>query len=394
MGGNYAFGQLAKAFVTALTHEDPDIRRRAEGRMDRWMAVLRGMATGKLRIGSRTPVELPAWVTLEVVRGGFATGSAAAGGEPRDYEQEVMKRVGAPDRAGIFAYYLTEAGLGELHEMLRTRGYYVGIPEEAALLTVAWLVQAGEPKAAVKLVERLAPFAGRLRFAPQPVEPDPFGPSVAYRETAAEATQRLQNRHENERVATMREALTVWNPFGDDLLRLWLETSSDGRIASSFPTDWTGKTVARVCLSATNASSNLTSAAASTSTRRKTSPSCARHSRRRSMTVSSLHASVGCSSTRSTQWSAGEAALTPISILSYARDKPPTVPSPPTTSLRAPLRRGSEPRLSIAVSPIPMASCGPSQTKRRGNATYRRVLTFRNPSSASSAALSRQLLKI
>jgi hypothetical protein len=42
VGAGYPFGQLAKAFVTALTHEDAEIRRRAEDRIRRWQAVLGG----------------------------------------------------------------------------------------------------------------------------------------------------------------------------------------------------------------------------------------------------------------------------------------------------------------------------------------------------------------
>ena len=59
----YVLAQLAKAST-------PE-------KAEKWAAVLRGMASGRLRIGSRTPVkDLPAWVTPEVLRGGFATGEA------------------------------------------------------------------------------------------------------------------------------------------------------------------------------------------------------------------------------------------------------------------------------------------------------------------------------
>ncbi|MFD0852931.1 hypothetical protein ACFQ07_11875, partial [Actinomadura adrarensis] len=62
----YAGAQLAKAFTTALTHEDADVRRRAEARISKWDQVLRGMGDGSLSIGSRTPVAgLPEWVSPE-----------------------------------------------------------------------------------------------------------------------------------------------------------------------------------------------------------------------------------------------------------------------------------------------------------------------------------------
>ena len=240
IGSGYPFDQMSKAFVTALTHEDADTRERAEARVARWRSVLAGMASGRLSIGSRTPVEdLPAWLTPEVVRGGFATGSARAGGPLEPWEREAARKAGVdPTREALFAYHLTEPGLAELHSLLETGSYAVRVPEEAALLTVAWLVAAGENDAALGLVGTLAPYAARVRFFPFPAEPDTTEPSVVYRETVADAGRRLDNRKPNERVETMREALRVWNPLADEALALWLETVRDGRVAAGFPAGW------------------------------------------------------------------------------------------------------------------------------------------------------------
>lgn len=83
---SYPAAQLAKAFTTALNHHDPATRRRAEERGQHWRAVLAGMAADRLRVGSRTPlVGLPAWVTPEAMRGGFATGTPSAGGPLQPY---------------------------------------------------------------------------------------------------------------------------------------------------------------------------------------------------------------------------------------------------------------------------------------------------------------------
>src|SRR4051812_7838380 len=96
IGGQYPFGQMAKAFVTALTHADDATRQRAESRVEKWRSVLEGMTSGRLSIGSRAPVQaVPAWVTPEVLRGGFATGSPAAGGRLEPFESEFAKRAGA-----------------------------------------------------------------------------------------------------------------------------------------------------------------------------------------------------------------------------------------------------------------------------------------------------------
>lgn len=225
VGAGYPLGQLAQAFFTATTHEDADTRRRADQRLVRWLSVLRGMASGMLSIGSRAPVAgLPAWVTPEVVRGGFATGSAAAAGPPRPYEVAVAERVGVPaERKALFAYYLSEPGLAELHAMLDSGAYRVEVPEEAALLVVAWLVRAGDRVGALALLEEIGPYA-ELRFSPTPADAPTQDPAVVWRETAGAARERVARREPNQRVEAMREALTVWNPFADELLSLWLET--------------------------------------------------------------------------------------------------------------------------------------------------------------------------
>ncbi|MFI7499327.1 hypothetical protein ACIBVL_12585 [Streptomyces sp. NPDC049687] len=225
----YASGQLAKALRTALTHHDPDTRHRAGERGRSWRAVLAGMAEGLLTIGSRTPVSgLPAWVTPEVLRGGFATGEPSAGGPLTEYEAEAARLAGVPpERRALFAYWLSEDGLGRLHGLLDSGRYEVTVPEEAALLTVAWLVRAGETDAALELVAELAPFAGRLRFTPRPAgHPAPDAASV-HRVTVGEAGDTLLRRRPSRAVETQREALAVWQPFGDELLTHWLETADD-----------------------------------------------------------------------------------------------------------------------------------------------------------------------
>jgi hypothetical protein len=240
IGGAYPFAQLARASLTASSHEDEGARARARERAAKWMSVLTGMASGRLGIGSRTPVAgLPAWVTPEVVRGGFATGNAAAGGKPELWERRLADRLGIQlNRGAIFAHFLTEEGLAELTGMLDGGGYRVRVPEEAALPIVAWLVRAGETERALALVETLAPLSGRLRFAPKPAEPDPVDASIVWREPAGKAKTKLERRRPDARVETMRETLTVWNPFADALLAHWLETVQHGRVAAAFPDGW------------------------------------------------------------------------------------------------------------------------------------------------------------
>ncbi|MFD0399286.1 hypothetical protein ACFVHI_14555 [Kitasatospora sp. NPDC127121] len=236
---------LAQAFLTspadshtnAETRRSTETRRSAEARVARWHAVLAGIADGRLTIGSRTPVAgLPAWVTPEVVRGGFATSAASAEGPLQPYECEAAALAGvAAERGALFAYCLTEPGLSRLYDLLDSGRYEAAVPEEAALLTVAWLVRAGDAAGALELVDVLEPFADRLRFTPRPSAlPAPDSEAV-HRRTVGDAVTTLTGRRPNAAVEAQREALTVWQPFGDQLLAHWLETAEAGRVLERTP---------------------------------------------------------------------------------------------------------------------------------------------------------------
>lgn len=216
----YAADRLARALRTSLTHEDAATRERAGSRLRQWRDVLSGMADGTLTVGSRTPVAaLPAWVTPEVVTGGFATGTASAGGPLLPYEEEAARLAGVPaTRSDLFAHSLTEDGLRRLWSLLDSGCYEVHVPEEAALATVAWLVRAGDFDTAAELVAELRPFADRLRFTPRPAERPAPAVDRVHRRTAGEAGAALARRRPHPGVEAQREALSVWRPFEDELL--------------------------------------------------------------------------------------------------------------------------------------------------------------------------------
>jgi hypothetical protein len=239
----YPAGELAKAFTTCLTHHDWRVRARAEDRVDRWRKVLACMADGTLAVGSRTPVAgLPAWVTPQVVRGGFATGTPAASGPLLPHESHAAHRAGLPaERRALFAQALTTTGLAELTDLLASGAYAVELPEEAALLTVAWLADHGETATALELLDVLEPFADRLRFLPRRVPAATPGSDsgIVFRWTVGEVRRRLHQRRPQADVEAMNEALAVWNPFADELLGHWLKTVRNGRILARTPkTEW------------------------------------------------------------------------------------------------------------------------------------------------------------
>ncbi|MFE6912048.1 hypothetical protein [Streptomyces erythrochromogenes] len=221
----YAAGQLARALHTSVSHAEPATRDRALDRVRKWRAVLAGMADGSLTVGSRAPVAgLPAWVTPEVVRGGFATGTPAAGGPLTAHEADAARRAGIPAaRAALFAHALTEQGLEELWQLLDNGRYEVSLPEEAALLTVAWLVRADDFGMAAALVTELQPFADRLRFLPRPADRPAPDASAVHRRSVGEVSDALRARGPKTAIEVQREALGVWRPFDDELLGYWLQ---------------------------------------------------------------------------------------------------------------------------------------------------------------------------
>jgi hypothetical protein len=66
-------------------------------RIERWEKVFQGMLDGAISFGTRTPIqEIPAWVTLEVAQGGFATGNLTAGGVLLPHELDLLSRLNRP----------------------------------------------------------------------------------------------------------------------------------------------------------------------------------------------------------------------------------------------------------------------------------------------------------
>jgi hypothetical protein len=221
-GDGIGLGYPAAQLVKAETSGNAD-------RAAQWRAVLTGMLRGKLRIGSRTPVKgLPVWVTPEVIHGGFATGKAAASGPLSEAETEYARRHHLPaDRAVIFQHQLDPAQRAEL---LQERHVTIGLPEEAVLPVLAWLLRAGDETAALSLLTEVQPYSGVLRFTPRPSPGPAAAPELVWRATAGETAEKLRSRTPDPRIERMRDTLTVWNLYADRVLALWLRTMENGRV--------------------------------------------------------------------------------------------------------------------------------------------------------------------
>jgi hypothetical protein len=169
----YALGQLQQALARAAQPGDAADPGHAPEKVRRWLDVLAGMADGSLAVGSRTPVaDTPAWVTLEVAHGGFATGRYLAEAPLTEEEAARLAELpagipGATGRERLNLWYLGDAGQSELLEALRSGRYRVEVPEEAALAVAVLLLDLGFPGQALDLVAELRPLMHRLRFAPR-----------------------------------------------------------------------------------------------------------------------------------------------------------------------------------------------------------------------------------
>jgi len=242
VNAGYAAFQLAKALTTSEHHEDPSTRARAREKIAKWEAVLGNILTGSADYGSRTPVEgVPEWATLEVVKGGFATGNLLAGGVLLEHERKLLRTVPIStvnERVSLNAYFLSDAGLAELRSRLHSGCYDVNVPEEGALMVVAWLVENGCAEEARELISKLGSFFGRLRFYPIPLDQvRQFGSNVHVQDVGHTISD-LQKIKPNDRVLAQKEAAEIWAPLHDRVVGLFLETARDGWPCREYPAGW------------------------------------------------------------------------------------------------------------------------------------------------------------
>ncbi|CAN5911194.1 hypothetical protein BH11GEM2_BH11GEM2_39480 [soil metagenome] len=203
MNIGYAWGQLQHALASKHAQKIAE-----------WSAVIDGMRAGTLAVGSRTPTHAPAWVTLRVATGGFATGGHLAGEPLQEWETRLAAERGLiASRRALNLHFLDA---GETFEWFESGAYRIELPEEAALLVVAWLRERNQIDKAAALVETLSPWFETLRFYPRPGEAAEIESTTTVRlqelskTRAGLATERRQPRFE-----TQREAIRVWRPLFD-----------------------------------------------------------------------------------------------------------------------------------------------------------------------------------
>jgi len=133
----------------------------------------------------------------------------------------------ASDEARLFInqYFLNDRGLTVLLEQLESGCYDVAVPEEGALLVVAWLAQHGDIEGAREVLEILAPYFSMLRFYPVPAQrPQPSRGSRVHLRSVGETIASLAAIKPNPQILAQKEAIQVWAPLYDKMVALFLET--------------------------------------------------------------------------------------------------------------------------------------------------------------------------
>ncbi|ALM82611.1 hypothetical protein ASB57_06255 [Bordetella sp. N] len=198
-------------------------------RVQRWRAVIEGLLSGDITPGSRKPVSrYPAWVTLDVATGGFATGASLAAGPLLPHENVLLEELGLSGsptpRLALNRYFLSDTGLARLQAAITGNRYVIDVAEEAALPAIAWLMAHGHADEAGRLAITLAPYAHELRFYPRLDVAGPTSQDRVHLESAGKVVQRLRTIPENPRIMAQRNAVGTWTPLYDEAIGLALET--------------------------------------------------------------------------------------------------------------------------------------------------------------------------
>ena len=243
MDAGYAVFQLSKALIAHDQNCGPLARFSTRRRISNWQQVITHMLQGTAEYGSRTPIaEIPHWVTPEVITGGFATGNLLAGGELTDYERELAASIPGIrqgfERLDINAWHLTDEGLAALHQRLTRCDYRVDVPEEAALLTVAWLSGQRRNDEARALIDAIVPFFDRLRFFPSISAQLAISTTQVHIVSVGEVKQVLLTLPPQAQIVAQKQTIEARLPLYDLAVAHFLLTYQAGWPCRIYPAQW------------------------------------------------------------------------------------------------------------------------------------------------------------
>ncbi|WP_445178333.1 hypothetical protein [Pseudomonas sp. McL0111] len=239
INAGYAAFQLSRALTASGLETDAKTLERIE----RWQRVVEHMVQGTARYGSRAPfVDMPEWVTLEVVTGGFATGQYLAGGALTDYEQQLTASIPGIrpgfERLDLNIWHLSDEGIEALQKQLKTSEYRIDVPEEAALLSVAWLLGKQRTEEARRLIESIAPFFEQLRFFPMASDGLPIASAEVQIFDVGDIVKLLSKLPAQQRLAAQKHVVTTRLPLYDAAISLFLLTYQDDWPCRQYPEGW------------------------------------------------------------------------------------------------------------------------------------------------------------
>ena len=227
VGVGYPAFQLAKA----LANEAATVSQNSKSA--KWIQAIKGMLSGDIKVGERTPVKsIPAWATLEVLTGGFATGNLLAGGKLTNYECELLEKLNLKEdknaRLNLNQYFITEEGVCELQRVLENGCYVISVPEEAALLCIAALLKKDNPKDAQKILEEITPFFDRIRFYPKQTTETVELPESGevFVQSVGQVKAGLNKDKQNKLIIGQKNSIEVWRPFYDEMIDLLVDSYS------------------------------------------------------------------------------------------------------------------------------------------------------------------------
>lgn len=233
IGLAYPIGQLSKSLEVSPKAGFKLFTKKAV----QWQNVIEGMLSGNLDVGSRTPISnVPIWATPEVVTGGFVTGNLLAGGEATEYEQTLAQELGCQQnnpRAFLNAYHLSDEGLSKLTHILQSKEYSISVPEEGALLVIAWLIHHGHYKESAKLISEIALHFNNLRFFPEQKEKLEKVYNKVFLQPIEKTVESLSDIHPNSNVVLQKNTVKIWIPFYDNLIAHLLRLFPDQIIEAS-----------------------------------------------------------------------------------------------------------------------------------------------------------------
>lgn len=208
----------------------------SEKRQQQLGAFLANFWSGNINVGSRTPLDgVPAWVTPEITKEGFATGRLVAELAPG---AKSSREWATPEGLGEFIYdtairlcplTYAYAATERLSAMVDSGCYNVRFPENAALLVVARLKDAGHEAKAANLLKELDPWMDRLQFYPEPIDrpaPQIYSELVrllTVRETISVLEARAAEAP-SKAAEAFRRAVTELRPLYHELVTLFLDT--------------------------------------------------------------------------------------------------------------------------------------------------------------------------